>query len=80
MFVGTSLEPLRAYKHVSTASRSVSEWSTGVDDGIMAAASMRRPSSLSESQMRELTGLSQKQFADLLARVGPEWVAERETR
>lgn len=30
--------------------------------------------------MRELTGLSLKQFADLLAEVGPEWAAAREAR
>jgi len=46
----------------------------------MAAASIRRPSLLSESQMRELTGLSLKQFADLVAQVGPEWATVREAR
>jgi hypothetical protein len=46
----------------------------------MAAASIRRPSSLTSSQMRELTGLSLEQFAGLLAEVGPEWEAAREAR
>lgn len=46
----------------------------------MAAASIRRPSLLTDSQMRELTGLSLRQFAGLLAAVGPEWEAAREAR
>jgi hypothetical protein len=46
----------------------------------MAAASIRRPSSLTASQMRELTGLSLDQFACLLVEVGPEWEAAREAR
>lgn len=46
----------------------------------MAAASIRRPSLLTDSQMRELTGLSLRQFAGLLAEVGPEWEAAREAR
>lgn len=46
----------------------------------MAAASIRRPSLLTDSQMRELTGLSLRQFSGLLAEVGPEWEAAREAR
>lgn len=46
----------------------------------MAAASIRRPSLLTDSQMRELTGLSLRQFGGLLAEVGPEWEAAREAR
>ena len=43
----------------------------------MAAASIRRPSLLSEGQVRELTGLSRAQFGVLLAEVGAAWEAER---
>jgi hypothetical protein len=46
----------------------------------MAAASIRRSSSLTASQMRELTGLSLDQFARLLGEIGPEWEAAREAR
>lgn len=46
----------------------------------MATASIRRPSLLTDVQMRELTGVSLRQFAELLARVGPEWEAAREAR
>lgn len=46
----------------------------------MAAASIRRPSLLSSSQVRELTGLSSSQFARLIGEVGPAWAAEREAR
>ena len=46
----------------------------------MAAASLHRPSLLSAWQMRELTGLSLAQFAELLAVIGPQWDGEREAR
>jgi hypothetical protein len=46
----------------------------------MAAASVRRPSLLSDRQVRELTGLSSSQFAQLIAEVGPAWESEREAR
>jgi hypothetical protein len=39
----------------------------------MAAASIRRLSSLTTSQMHELTGLSLEQSARLLVEVGREW-------
>lgn len=46
----------------------------------MATFSVRRPSLLSDRQVRELTGLSLKQFGDLLAELGPEWEADRVAR
>ena len=46
----------------------------------MAAASIRRPSLLSEAQLRELTGLGSAQFGGLVGEVGPMWVAAREER
>lgn len=46
----------------------------------MAAVSVRRPSLLSEVQVRELTGLTRAQFARVIAEVGPAWEAEREAR
>lgn len=46
----------------------------------MSAFAVRRPSLLSERQVRELTGLSRAQFAVLLAEVGPMFAAEREAR
>lgn len=46
----------------------------------MAAASIRRPSLLSDRQVRQLSGLSLSQFAALVAEVGPAWEAERESR
>lgn len=46
----------------------------------MAAVSVRRPSLLSEGQVRELTGVTRVQFARLIAEVGPVWEAEREAR
>lgn len=44
------------------------------------AASIHHPSSLTDSQMRELAGLSLRQFAALLTEVGPAWEAAREAR
>ena len=46
----------------------------------MAAASIHRPSLLSDRQVRELTGLSSSQFAGLVGEVGPAWEAERQAR
>ena len=46
----------------------------------MAAASIRRPSLLSDRQVRELTGVSSSQFAALIAEVGPSWESDREAR
>jgi hypothetical protein len=53
----------------------------------MTSGAARRPSLLSEAQLRQFTGLSGAQFAELgaqfaelLARVGPAWVADREAR
>lgn len=46
----------------------------------MAAAGVRRPSLLSEGQVRQLTGLSRSQFAGLIAEIGPVFAAEREDR
>jgi hypothetical protein len=46
----------------------------------MAVASIRRPSSLTASQMRELAGLSLDEFARLLGEIGPEWETAREAR
>lgn len=42
--------------------------------------SVRRPSLLSEVQVRQLTGLSRSQFAGLIAELGPRFEAEREER
>jgi hypothetical protein len=44
------------------------------------ASAARRPSLLSESQVRELTGLSRDQFARLVGELGPAWAAAREAR
>lgn len=46
----------------------------------MAAASIRRPSLLTDRQLRQLTGLSSSQFAALVVEIGPAWEAEREAR
>lgn len=46
----------------------------------MASRVVRRPSLLSDVQVRQLTGLSAVQFAGLLAEVGPLWEAGREAR
>ena len=46
----------------------------------MAAASIRRPSVLSDAQLRELTGLSSAQFAELIVEMGPAWETAREQR
>jgi hypothetical protein len=46
----------------------------------MAGASVRRPSLLSDRQVRELTGLSSAQFARLIEEIGRAWQAEREAR
>lgn len=46
----------------------------------MAGASVRRPSLLSDRQVRDLTGLSSSQFARLIVAVGPAWEGEREAR
>lgn len=46
----------------------------------MAAASISRPSLLTDRQVRELTGLSRAQYATLIAEVGAAWEADREAR
>jgi hypothetical protein len=46
----------------------------------MASDAVRRPSLLSETQVRELTGLSREQFARLVVELGPVWAAEREAK
>ena len=46
----------------------------------MAAASITRPSLLTERQVRELTGLTRSQYARLIAEVGAAWEAERDAR
>lgn len=46
----------------------------------MAAASIARPSLLTDRQVRELTGLTRAQYATLIAEIGAAWEAERETR
>ena len=50
----------------------------GVDDEGMVAASIRRPSMLSDRQVRQLTGLSAAQFGALVIEIGPAWEAERD--
>lgn len=46
----------------------------------MAAASISRPSLLTDRQVRELTGLSRSQYATLITELGVAWEAEREAR
>lgn len=46
----------------------------------MAAASIARPSLLTDRQVRELTGLTRAQYATLIAEIGAAWEAEREAR
>ena len=46
----------------------------------MAAASISRPSLLTERQVRELTGLTRAQYARLIAEIGAAWETEREAR
>jgi hypothetical protein len=46
----------------------------------MAAASITRPSLLTDRQVRELTGLSRAQFACLIVEMGVAWETEREAR
>lgn len=46
----------------------------------MAAASIRRPSLLTERQVRELTGLTRAQYGALIVEIGVAWEAEREAR
>jgi len=46
----------------------------------MVVASIRRPSSLSDRQVRQLTGLSASQFGTLVVAIGPAWEDEREAR
>jgi DDE superfamily endonuclease/Helix-turn-helix of DDE superfamily endonuclease len=46
----------------------------------MAAASISRPSLLSERQVRELTGLSRAQYGRLIAEIGAAWEADRQAR
>ena len=46
----------------------------------MAAASISRPSLLTDRQVRELTGLSRAQYARLIAEVAAAWETEREMR
>ena len=48
------------------------------DDGVIVAASIRRPSLLTDRHVRELTGLSRSQYARLIAEVGAAWESERE--
>jgi hypothetical protein len=46
----------------------------------MAGSVVRRPSLLTDAQLRQLAGLSASQFGRLVAAIGPVWEAERETR
>lgn len=46
----------------------------------MAAASIHRPSLLTDRQVRQLTGLSRAQFARLIGEIGAAWETEREAR
>jgi len=46
----------------------------------MAGSVVRRPSLLSDAQLRQLTGLSAAQFGRLVVEIGPVWEAEREAR
>jgi DDE superfamily endonuclease len=46
----------------------------------MAAASISRPSLLTDRQVRELTGLSRAQFATLIGEIGAAWENDREAR
>lgn len=46
----------------------------------MAGSVVRRPSLLTDAQLRQLTGLSAAQFGRLVAEIGPVWEAEREAR
>lgn len=46
----------------------------------MAAASIHRPSLLTDRQVRQLTGLSRAQFARLIGESGEAWEIEREAR
>src|SRR2546425_8338741 len=46
----------------------------------MAAASIARPSLLTDRQVRELTGLTRAQYATLIAEIGAAWEGEREAR
>lgn len=48
--------------------------------GGMARGVVSRPSVLSDGELRQLTGLSAGQFAQLLVEVGPAWDAAREGR